>query len=80
VQEVVQRAQLCIVIGPLKQAYMLCECEEAQLGGVKVKVLHLVDQLTADASKERPWDVFVTGHSLGGALATLCAYDLAGCR
>jgi putative lipase involved disintegration of autophagic bodies len=47
---------------------------------VKVKVLRLVDQLTADASKEKPWDVFVTGHSLGVALATLCAYDLAGRR
>jgi nuclear pore complex protein Nup85 len=47
---------------------------------VKVKVLRLVDQLTADASKDKPWDVFVTGHSLGGALATLCAYDLAGRR
>jgi nuclear pore complex protein Nup85 len=47
---------------------------------VKVKVLRLVDQLTADASEDRPWDVYVTGHSLGGALATLCAYDLAGRR
>jgi hypothetical protein len=45
---------------------------------VKVKVLTLVDQLTARATKERPWKVFVTGHSLGGALATLCAYELAG--
>jgi nuclear pore complex protein Nup85 len=43
-------------------------------------VLRLVDQLTADASYEKPWDVAVTGHSLGGALATLCAYDLAGRR
>ncbi|KAL6780883.1 hypothetical protein ACKKBG_A08865 [Auxenochlorella protothecoides x Auxenochlorella symbiontica] len=24
-----------------------------------------------------PWHVFVTGHSLGGALGTLCSYDLA---
>lgn len=47
---------------------------------VKVKVLRLVDQLTADASAQQPWDVFITGHSLGGALATLCAYDLAGRR
>lgn len=45
---------------------------------VKVKVLTLVDQLTAGASPERPWRVFVTGHSLGGALATLCAYELTG--
>ncbi|KAF6250498.1 hypothetical protein COO60DRAFT_1705829 [Scenedesmus sp. NREL 46B-D3] len=47
---------------------------------VKVKVLRLVDQLTAGAGEEQPWDVYVTGHSLGGALATLCAYDLAGRR
>ncbi|KAJ9526404.1 hypothetical protein QJQ45_009880, partial [Haematococcus lacustris] len=25
----------------------------------------------------RPWRVYITGHSLGGALATLCAYELA---
>ena len=24
-----------------------------------------------------PWDVYVTGHSLGGALSTLCTYDVA---
>jgi nuclear pore complex protein Nup85 len=47
---------------------------------VKVKVLRLVDQLTAGATAEQPWEVYVTGHSLGGALATLCAYDLAGRR
>jgi len=47
---------------------------------IKVKVLNLVDTLTADASEEHPWQIFVTGHSLGGALATLCAYDLAGRR
>eukprot|EP00775_Hariotina_reticulata_P003437 gene3437-3709_t len=47
---------------------------------IKPKVLKLVDTLTSDATKERPWQIFVTGHSLGGALATLCAYDLAGRR
>jgi putative lipase involved disintegration of autophagic bodies len=29
-------------------------------------------------SSDGAWDVFITGHSLGGALATLCAYELAG--
>eukprot|EP00879_Flechtneria_rotunda_P023208 GHRR01024539.1.p1 GENE.GHRR01024539.1~~GHRR01024539.1.p1 ORF type:complete len:572 (+),score=242.27 GHRR01024539.1:796-2511(+) len=47
---------------------------------VKTKVLKIVDQLTADASAAMPWTIFVTGHSLGGALATLAAYDLAGRR
>ena len=40
-----------------------------------VRVLTLVDELTSVG--EGPWEVFVTGHSLGGALATLCAYELA---
>jgi hypothetical protein len=44
------------------------------------QVLTLVDQLTAGAGADKPWRVFVTGHSLGGALATLCAYELAGRR
>ncbi len=30
--------------------------------------------------EQQPWRVYVTGHSLGGALATLCAYELAGRR
>jgi alpha-beta hydrolase superfamily lysophospholipase len=45
---------------------------------VKNKVFRIVEQLTATRSAEDPWTVFVTGHSLGGALATLAAYDLAG--
>jgi hypothetical protein len=45
---------------------------------VKNKVFRIMDQLTATRSAEDPWTVFVTGHSLGGALATLAAYDLAG--
>jgi hypothetical protein len=47
---------------------------------VRAKVLSLVDTLTRDASPGDPWVVFVTGHSLGGALATLCAYEMAGRR
>jgi alpha-beta hydrolase superfamily lysophospholipase len=28
-------------------------------------------------SEEDRWRVYLTGHSMGGALATLCAYELA---
>ena len=44
----------------------------------RAQVLTLVDQITAGASPSAPWRVFVTGHSLGGAIATLCAFELAG--
>jgi nuclear pore complex protein Nup85 len=47
---------------------------------VKDQVLSLVAALTAGASPGDPWVIWVTGHSLGGALATLCAYELAGRR
>ena len=30
--------------------------------------------------EQQPWQVYVTGHSLGGAMATLCAYELAARR
>ncbi|KIY92224.1 Lipase [Monoraphidium neglectum] len=43
---------------------------------VKVKVFTLVDQITESATPSKPWRVRITGHSLGGAIATLCAYDL----
>ena len=34
------------------------------------------DQITGKAEEQR-WRIFVTGHSMGGAKATLCAYELA---
>lgn len=43
---------------------------------VRSKVASLLDFITADGSQGE-WRVYVTGHSLGGALATLCAYELA---
>ena len=48
-----------------------------------VQVVRLVDALTAEEGVaallplQGPWRVHVTGHSLGGALATLCAFELA---
>lgn len=47
---------------------------------VRGRVFGLLDALTRDAPGAPaggPWRVYVTGHSLGGALATLCAYELA---
>ncbi len=40
------------------------------------QVVRLLDVLTGTGEKG-VWRVLVTGHSLGGALATLCAYELA---
>jgi predicted lipase len=38
------------------------------------RVHQLLEMCTGGA---RDWTVYVTGHSLGAAIATLCAYDLA---
>ena len=43
------------------------------------KVVRLLDSLTGvgkEGAEQQPWRVMVTGHSLGGALATLCAFEL----
>jgi Lipase (class 3)/C2 domain len=42
---------------------------------VQAEVIQIVDAITAGEAKE--WSIFVTGHSLGGALSTLGAYELA---
>lgn len=42
---------------------------------VHTRVLALVEELTSEG--DVPWTVYVTGHSLGGALATCSAYELA---
>ena len=36
------------------------------------------DQISGQADDQR-WRIFVTGHSMGGSKATLCAYELAVC-
>ncbi len=43
---------------------------------VKARIFALVDDIMASDSSG-PWTIYVTGHSLGGALSTLAAYELA---
>ena len=49
-------------------------------------VVRLVDEIITQKAKmqshdskgkEKDWQIYLTGHSMGGALATLCAYELA---
>lgn len=42
---------------------------------VRAEVLQVVDAVVGNEAGE--WTVYVTGHSLGGALSTLCSYELA---
>ncbi|PRW20266.1 alpha beta-hydrolase isoform A [Chlorella sorokiniana] len=42
---------------------------------VRSEVMRLLE--TALAGEEEPWTLYITGHSLGGALATLCTFDCA---
>lgn len=41
---------------------------------IRPQVISFVDTLLED--EEEQWTLYITGHSLGAALATLCAYDL----
>ncbi|CAL8471597.1 g11139 [Coccomyxa elongata] len=45
---------------------------------VRTRVLGVVDEVLTGS--EDSWHVYVTGHSLGGALATLCSFELANRR
>ncbi|KAI7836015.1 hypothetical protein COHA_010099 [Chlorella ohadii] len=42
---------------------------------VRSEVMRLLE--TVLAGEEEPWTLYITGHSLGGALATLCTFDCA---
>ncbi|GLC52272.1 hypothetical protein PLESTB_000603600 [Pleodorina starrii] len=44
---------------------------------VRTAVVKLVDEVLRVDGRPGPWKVEVTGHSLGGALATLASYDIA---
>ena len=45
---------------------------------VRAKVMAIADDVFGH--EPHTWQACVTGHSLGGALATLCSYELANCR
>lgn len=54
---------------------------------MKPRVLDIFDEIIGECvnsriqsgnkSEDDMWRVYLTGHSMGGALATLCAYELA---
>lgn len=54
---------------------------------MKPRVLDIFDEIIGECvnsrspggneSEDDRWRVYLTGHSMGGALATLCAYELA---
>ena len=45
--------------------------------GLNLRVLERVQSIVAAGGGDRTWRIRTTGHSLGGALATLAAYDVA---
>lgn len=44
---------------------------------IQKEVADVVGQIVQHAGATDSWTCYVTGHSLGGALSTMCAYDLA---
>lgn len=42
---------------------------------VKKPLLRLLNEIM-DVGDNKPWHIYLTGHSMGGALATLAAYEL----
>lgn len=58
-----------------------------QYDSIRPQVLGIIDTLLEEPAAEGeqqgngeerpPWTVYITGHSLGAALATLCTFDLA---
>ena len=45
---------------------------------VRSRVMSITSEILRGDGKD--WRVYVTGHSLGGALATLCSYEIANRR
>ena len=42
-----------------------------------LQILHLLLTSPSVAGQQDHWDIMVTGHSLGGALSSLCSFELA---
>eukprot|EP00884_Botryococcus_braunii_P017013 jgi/Botrbrau1/3996/Bobra.0016s0008.1 len=47
---------------------------------VQARIVSMAREIMKDDGSEQPWKLYVTGHSLGGALAILCAYELKSTR
>lgn len=59
------------------RTYTTGSFNERLLGHVRHILNRCQDAQRVSESPDRPVDVLITGHSLGGALAVLCAYDIA---
>jgi alpha-beta hydrolase superfamily lysophospholipase len=83
--ECITRLHLCyskkpVFLGVTALGLMSCASAESthhvDMTAHSPQVFRLLDDITGQ-DKGKPWTVYVTGHSLGGALATLCAFELA---
>ena len=61
--------------GVSEEARVHAGFKEAYLS-VRHRLMELIESATGGRLEEDGWEVLTTGHSLGGALASLCAHDL----
>lgn len=69
--------RLLLVVPVLRAQMMVHKGFLDAYDSVRRTVFTLLDEITGSNDKDGQWRVIVTGHSLGGALATLAAYELA---